>query len=82
MQPVRLGVERRQVLDRPRPRESVQALEGGCVFVTGSVEFDDQPGALHDALVRNQTDWAQTMQVVKTVPAGELPWGVVFGKAP
>ena len=25
---------------------------------------------------------AQTMQVLKTVPAGELPWGVVFGKAP
>jgi YVTN family beta-propeller protein len=25
---------------------------------------------------------AQTMQVLKTVPAGELPWGVVFGRAP
>jgi AcrR family transcriptional regulator len=41
-----------------------QALEGGCVFVTGSIEFDDQPGALHDALVRNQTDWAETIQTV------------------
>lgn len=36
-----------------------EALEGGCVFVTASVEFDDQPGPMRDALVRNQTDWAE-----------------------
>jgi len=25
---------------------------------------------------------AEKMQVTKTVPAGELPWGVTLGKAP
>ncbi|MEX2280877.1 MAG: TetR/AcrR family transcriptional regulator [Gemmatimonadota bacterium] len=32
-------------------------LPGGCLFVTASVEFDDQPGAVHDFLVRAQQDW-------------------------
>ncbi|RNL78504.1 TetR/AcrR family transcriptional regulator [Nocardioides marmorisolisilvae] len=58
------GVQRvRAMLDHWLVWET-QALEGGCVFVTGSIEFDDQPGALHDALVRNQSDWAETIQVV------------------
>ena len=41
-----------------------QALRGGCIFVTASAEFDDQPGAMRDALVRNQQDW---MDFVSTV---------------
>src|SRR5688500_3048186 len=32
-------------------------LPGGCVFVTASVEFDDQPGPVRDYLVRAQQDW-------------------------
>ena len=36
-----------------------EALEGGCVFVAASIEFDDQPGAMQDALVRNQRDWSE-----------------------
>ena len=36
-----------------------EALAGGCVFVTASVEFDDQEGPMRDALVKNQTDWAE-----------------------
>ena len=41
-----------------------EALEGGCVFVTASVEFDDQPGPVHDALVQNQTDWSEAIATV------------------
>ena len=65
------GVQRvRAMLDHWLVWET-QALEGGCVFVTGSIEFDDQPGALHDALVRNQTDWAETIQTVIRRPSAE-----------
>ena len=41
-----------------------KALEGGCIFVTGSIEYDDQPGAMRDALVRNQRDWAEFIETV------------------
>ena len=29
-----------------------RGLQGGCIFVTASVEFDDQPGPMRDAVVR------------------------------
>jgi AcrR family transcriptional regulator len=41
-----------------------QALAGGCIFVTASAEFDDQPGAMRDAVLRSQQDW---MEFVATV---------------
>jgi len=41
-----------------------ETLVGGCIFVTASVEFDDQPGPVRDALVRAQTDWAETIATV------------------
>jgi len=41
-----------------------EALQGGCVFVTASIEYDDQPGPMRDALVRNQKDWAEFIAVV------------------
>jgi AcrR family transcriptional regulator len=41
-----------------------EALRGGCIFVTASAEFDDQPGVMRDALVRIQQDW---MDFVATV---------------
>ena len=41
-----------------------EALEGGCVFVAASIEFDDQPGPVRDSLVRNQTDWAEFIATV------------------
>lgn len=36
-----------------------QALQGGCIFVAASVEYDDQPGPMREAIVRNQTDWRE-----------------------
>ena len=41
-----------------------EALQGGCIFVTGSIEYDDQPGPMRDALVRNQRDWAEFIETV------------------
>src|SRR4051794_32778140 len=48
-----------------------QALQGGCVFVTGSVEYDDQPGPMRDELVRNQRDWAEFIATVAGAAASE-----------
>jgi AcrR family transcriptional regulator len=41
-----------------------EALQGGCIFVAASAEFDDQPGPMRDAVVRSQQDW---MDFVATV---------------
>jgi AcrR family transcriptional regulator len=41
-----------------------EVVPGGCVFVTGSIEFDDQPGPMRDALVRDQRDWVDTVATV------------------
>ena len=37
------------------------ALPGGCLFVAAAVEFDDEPGAVRDELVRNQVDLGETI---------------------
>jgi AcrR family transcriptional regulator len=41
-----------------------EALQGGCIFVTGSIEYDDQPGPMRDALVRSQLDWGEFVATV------------------
>ena len=38
-----------------------RALPGGCLFVAAAVEFDDEPGAVRDELVRNQADLDKTI---------------------
>jgi AcrR family transcriptional regulator len=48
-----------------------EALEGGCIFVTGSIEYDDQPGPMRDALVRNQRDWAEFIETVARTAVSE-----------
>jgi AcrR family transcriptional regulator len=48
-----------------------EALQGGCLFVTGSIEYDDQPGPMRDALVRNQRDWAEFIAAVAGTAVGE-----------
>ena len=55
-------------------RWETEALDGGCVFVTAAVEYDDQPGAMRDALSpASRTGWSS----IATVPAprrgGRLP---------
>jgi AcrR family transcriptional regulator len=73
----------RPTLDAPRGIERVralfehwlvwetEALEGGCIFVTGSVEYDDQPGPMRDALVRNQRDWSEFIATVAGTAVSE-----------
>jgi AcrR family transcriptional regulator len=36
-------------------------LPGGCLFVAAAVEFDDEPGAVREELVRNQVDMDETI---------------------
>lgn len=56
----------RELFDRWLDWEA-QCLPGGCIFIAGSVEFDDQPGAMRDALLANQLDWLETIiTVVRT----------------
>lgn len=46
-------------------------LDGGCIFITGSAEFDDQPGPMRDALLRNQQDWLETIATVADTAVAE-----------
>lgn len=48
-----------------------QALQGGCIFVAAAAELDDQPGALRDALVRNERDWLEFIATVAGTAVAE-----------
>ncbi len=48
-----------------------EVLPGGCIFVTGSVEFDDQPGPMRDALVADQRDWLETVATIARTAISE-----------
>lgn len=48
-----------------------EVVPGGCIFVTGSVEFDDQPGPMRDALVGDQLDWLETLATVAETAVAE-----------
>jgi len=47
------------------------ALTGGCIFVTASIEYDDQPGVMHDSLVRQQRDWTEFIATVAGTAVSE-----------
>ncbi len=47
------------------------ALVGGCIFVTASIEYDDRPGPMHDALVRDQRDWSEFIATVAATAVSE-----------
>ena len=47
------------------------ALAGGCVFVSASNEYDDQPGPMHDSLVRQQRDWIEFIATVTGTAVSE-----------
>lgn len=76
----------RPTLTAPRGVERVQALfdnwlvwehvlQGGCIFVTGAAEYDDQPGPMRDALVRNQRDWLDSIATVVRTAVTEGDFG-------
>ena len=43
---------------------STEALAGGCIFVAASVELDDRPGELRDALLQAERDWLELLATV------------------
>lgn len=65
------GVERVRALVDSWLVWETEALQGGCVFVAGSIEYDDQPGPMRDALVRNQQDWAEFIATVAGTAVSE-----------
>jgi AcrR family transcriptional regulator len=36
-------------------------LPGGCIFLQATIEYDDQPGVLRDAVVAHQRRWAEAL---------------------
>jgi AcrR family transcriptional regulator len=47
-------------------------LPGGCLFISASNEFDDQPGPVRDVLFANQRDW---MEALRRVVGGAVTEG-------
>ncbi len=48
-----------------------EVVPGGCIFVTGSIEFDDQPGPMRDALVADQRDWVDAIATIAETGVAE-----------
>jgi AcrR family transcriptional regulator len=73
----------RPALSAPRGRKRVEALfdhwldwetealTGGCIFVTATIEFDDPPGQMRDAVVRCQQDWLEFVATVAGTAVAE-----------
>ena len=73
----------RPALAAPRGEQRVRAvfeswlewagdvLDGGCVFVAASVELDDRPGELREALVRAERDWLELLATVAGTAVSE-----------
>jgi AcrR family transcriptional regulator len=40
------------------------SLPGGCPFIAAATEFDDQPGAVRDRLVRDQRDLFDSISTI------------------
>lgn len=50
---------------------ATEVLEGGCIFVTGSIEYDDRPGPVRDALVQGERDWTELIVTVAGTAVSE-----------
>lgn len=56
------GIARiREFFERGFEWERSWAGTGGCVFNASAPEFDDQPGAVRERIVRAQRDWRETL---------------------
>lgn len=40
---------------------ATETLEGGCIFISAAFEFDDQPGAMRDAIADAQRQWMELL---------------------
>jgi len=50
---------------------ATEVLEGGCIFVTGAIEYDDRPGPVRDALVQGERDWTELIVTVAGTAVSE-----------
>jgi AcrR family transcriptional regulator len=50
------------------------SLPGGCIFIAASVEVDDQPGPLRDAVVRHERDLLEMIATVAGTAVSEGEW--------
>ena len=50
---------------------ATETFKGGCIFVTASIEYDDQPGPMRDALVRSERDWSEFIAAVVRTAVSE-----------
>jgi AcrR family transcriptional regulator len=48
-----------------------EVLPGGCIFLTGAIEYDDQPGPMRDAIAREQRDWLDVIATVTQAAVDE-----------
>lgn len=60
----------RELFDRWLVWET-EVVPGGCIFIAGSVEFDDQPGPMRDALVGDLRDWMEALASVAETAVAE-----------
>ena len=70
-----VGLDRIRMFVRNWVKWSDQRMAGGCIFVAAAVEFDDQPGAVHDRLAEAQHRWISAVTQV----AGEALQEMNFG---
>ena len=65
----------RPALEAPRGERRLRALfeawlrweellDGGCIYVAASVEYDDRPGPMRDALAQHTTDWLESIATI------------------
>jgi AcrR family transcriptional regulator len=65
------GVKRVQMLVERWLDWATEGLDGGCIFVTSAVEYDDRPGPMRDAVVQNERDWLDTVATVAGTAVAE-----------
>ncbi len=71
------GLPRVRALFEHWMRFTSAELDSGCIFISGAVEFDDRPGAVHDALAEAVDAWigAMTRAVAQACEEGHLAAG-------
>lgn len=71
------GLPRLRALFENWLRHTVAELDCGNIFISGAVEFDDRPGAVHDALAAAVATWigALTRAVAQAIEEGHLDAG-------
>lgn len=68
------GLERVRALFTHWMKRVAVELQSGCIFISGSVEFDDRPGPIRDALVSAVQTWMAAVRraVIQAKETGEL----------